>query len=149
MSALQRDAESGDGFYHWLAGFIDGEGCFSVMRREKWYTARLIVRLRDDDAPILHVIAERTGIGSLYQCRPQTDTSAAQFMWSVQTKPDALALMGTLDRHPLRAKKRHDYAIWREAVLAWEVRDYERMGACKREIEDGRRYLDLATAGAL
>lgn len=114
-----------DAFGHWLAGFIDGEGTFAINRQnvgreQSTYGCKLIVKLRDDDAPILEEIREKTGAGTICRKGPGSDgrTNNAQAAWQVQSRGDCLRMVEILDRYPLRAKKSRDYAVWREAVLA-------------------------------
>src|SRR4051794_19513863 len=79
------DALEADGFGHYLAGFVDGEGSFLIRRQKRKcglvYTCDLSIGLRVDDTPILEEIRDRTGLGiiwtaSRYQfgpnCHPQS-----------------------------------------------------------------------------
>jgi hypothetical protein len=80
--------ELDDAFGHWLAGFADGEGCFSIIRT----------------------------VGQL-----------AEFF----------------TRYPLRAKKRTDFAIWRQAVELWIQRrrrngDWDAIGLLATELSANR-----------
>lgn len=147
-----------DAFLHWLAGFIDGEGCFSIngsATGRRAYSCSFDLGLREDDSAILDEMVRRLGIGKVYyrvtgrsQCRIAT--------WTLRNKRDCLMLVEILDEHPLRAKKARDYAIWREAVLEWETvsqfdwRDDEtlterrlsrlRLGELKVALSEGRRH---------
>lgn len=138
-------------FGHWLAGFIDGEGCFRVHCEKggTYYACHFTLKLRDDDRAILEEIVERTGIGHL---KPDLvrGTSKPAMVWVVQSKAECVKLVALLDQYPLRAKKRNDYAIWREAVDHWTTgprgnrwhgpRDWTQMIAYKTAIEDARAY---------
>jgi hypothetical protein len=63
----------------------------------------------------------------------------------VSSKGDCLTLVGILDRFPLRAKKRRDYAIWREAVMVLaQAPDWERMGELHEALRRGRVYSESA-----
>ena len=111
-----------DDFGHWLAGWIDGEGCFLINRMQTAYQPRMRLHVRDDDAEILDEIVKRTGIGYVARqpARPSHGRrNNPQAEWRVMSKADCVALVELLDRYPLRAKKARDYAIWREAVLYW------------------------------
>ncbi len=121
-----------DGFGHWMAGFIDGEGCFIIARntdkRRKGaayvrYACRMQVRLREDDADVVMEMRDRTGLGTVafLQAHPSQWDRKPQVVWNVISRADCLALVDLLDRYPLRAKKARDYAIWREAVSLWAV----------------------------
>ena len=118
-------------FGHWLAGFIDGEGHFGMVRR---YAERGVVRhgassrphfqitLRDDDLATLEQLRDRLGIGRIKRKTAGPFPSQGVYpskptaTWHVDRKRDLAVLVAVLDAHPLRAKKRRDYAIWREAV---------------------------------
>lgn len=148
-----------DGFGHWLAGFIDGEGCFAICRRQRKgyasYGVFMKLTLRDDDAAILHEIVAATGIGSLFipsQKRYQHNRNQKpQLGWMVASKADCRTLVAILDRYPLRAKKARDYAIWRDAVEFWASQswyvggrrgpqDWSPLERLAAELQDVRRW---------
>ncbi len=153
-------------FGHWLAGFIDGEASFNILKdvhhRQRTqpvtYYTRMVIHLRADDAPLLRAIHKRTGLGFVGG-RPARSTRGgaivgqAQATWSVGGKSDAVALVKLLDRHPLMSKKARDYAIWRRAVAniagkrrlgPWRPNDWSAVSALKAELEAARRYVDPA-----
>src|SRR4051812_8024445 len=103
------------GFGHWLAGFIDGEGCFLIVRTRTYHQCRFSLKVRDDDIAVIEEIQQRTQIGRVKANRSR-NTSNPQVEWIIDTKPDCLELVNILDKFPLRAKKARDYQIWREAV---------------------------------
>lgn len=154
-----------EGFGHWLAGFIDGEGCF-VVQRLRQGNAKCIfaIVLRMDDGAVLKQIQAELGVGRLV---PRKSPSASrrgsypELTWRVESKEGCLALVRFLDKYPLRAKKAKDYALWREAVLCWQdvVRGpkqgengpvWERMESLRNELNEGRRYeaADAASVAA-
>jgi hypothetical protein len=104
-----------DAFGHWLAGFIDGEGCFWIRRDKSSWTVRFRLVLRYDDRPVLAEIARVTGLG-LLRDRDHSPGNP-QSGWEVHRKADQLMLVELLDLYPLRSKKARDYALWRKAVL--------------------------------
>jgi hypothetical protein len=145
-----------DAFGHWLAGFIDGEGCFRIQcglagRRFPYYTCQFSLKQRDDDGGLLREIVERTGIGRVRGDGTRSGNSKPCLRWCVESKADTAALVALLDRYPLRSRKRHDYAIWREAVIyrasdprgnRWHgSRNWEPMADFKRRIEEARAYV--------
>jgi LAGLIDADG endonuclease len=108
-------------FGNWLAGFIDGEGCFILRETTAdYFRCGFSIELRVDDAPIIEEIQTRLGIGTIkYRHRPgKNGNDCPQVSWNVQSQPQCVVLMELLDRHPLRAKKAHDFAIWRMALKA-------------------------------
>jgi hypothetical protein len=86
------------------------------------YRCAFRVSLRVDDAPILWEIRERTGIGRVkeYAARKQIARRGhGVVQWQVDSRRACEELIVLLDRYPLRAKKRRDYELWREAVAVW------------------------------
>lgn len=106
-------------FGFWLAGFIDGEGCFNCQPKSKTLNAvhtSMVVGLRADDFLILESCRDKTDLGAL-QYIQQRD-QIGRWCWVVASKPDCQSLVAILDRYPLRSKKRRDYEIWRKIVVA-------------------------------
>lgn len=117
MSEQRVDAAFG----HWLAGFIDGEGCFRIQRglanrRFPYYACSFSLKQRDDDRALIADIVERTGIGTLREDRHRSGNSKPCVLWVADSKAHTEALAELLDRYPLRSRKLRDYLIWREAV---------------------------------
>lgn len=144
-------------FGNWLAGFIDGEGCFSILNSsyQRAWSCRFAIKLRLDDEPILRECQQRLGIGTIQYEGEDDHGGKPKARWSVHTKGDALKLIEVLDEHPLRAKKARDYVIWREAVVEWHriggprsgnhgMADWSRIEALKARLEAVRRYPVLA-----
>jgi len=115
-------------FGHWLAGFIDGEGSFTItVYRNKdgsprHYGTRFHIGLRDDDSPIIEEIADRLGFGLRVQQRGSWDDRYGkrhnpQKFFQLNSAIDCMKLVKLLDKYPLRAKKAKSYAIWRLAVI--------------------------------
>jgi hypothetical protein len=149
-----------DAFGHWLAGFIDGEGSFTITagRGRGSAVCALSLGLRDDDRPILDDIACTTGLGRVFN-HHRSGTSRPRAVWKVYSRPDCAALVNLLDRYPLRAKKARDYAIWREAVGVWTAVIYrgpgapalnrptwDRMAVLREEIRKVRIYTEHGAA---
>lgn len=112
-------------FLNWLAGFIDGEGSFHGFYQPNGTPSfQFAIVLRSDDGPILEEIAARTGIGQVRYSpsypRDRGTNRKPQVTWRVSPLSGCLELVKILDQHPLRAKKKRDYASWRRGVLEWE-----------------------------
>lgn len=105
-------------FKAWLSGFIDGEGSFCIVKESKGsgYRVGMSIQLREDDGYILEECRNRLGIGSLCRCAPAGNNPSHTYKWDIRSHDDCLKLIEVLDVHPLRAKKRRDYALWREAA---------------------------------
>lgn len=101
-----------------LASLADGEGCFHIGKRGKNYMCSFIITLRQDDAPLLRIFQEATGVGSMY-FRPASGNMKPKVRWEVHRKKEVLALAGIFDAYPLWSKKATDFTIWREAVHYW------------------------------
>lgn len=141
----------------WFAGFTDGEGCFSLnihrhqVRQEgvrvgwkvsgvqPWFQ----IGLREDDEGILRELADEFGGTVTYHPRPKGDTSKrrGRYCWIASSKESLRALVDYFDRFPLRAKKRADYVVWREAVLIYLADGCkgERLPELRVSLMEGRR----------
>lgn len=146
-------------FNHWLAGFIAAEGCFRVHRTHKnepWakHSCFFSLKLRDDDTFVLREILQRTGIGKLHSEKTRSGGSKPATAWNIESKIDCMRLVVLLDSFPLRARKAHDYAIWRDAVMHWTSMtrgnrwsgpsDWGAMAAFKTALEEVRQYKPLS-----
>ena len=110
---------------HYVAGFIDGEGSFSIsIGKHKTLKRGLEIRpefemeLRKDDQEILERILITIGVGRIYDCSYQ------RYGWYPHAKYKITSiwdmhkyLFPFLDRHPLQAKKRKSYKLFRTIVL--------------------------------
>jgi LAGLIDADG endonuclease len=104
-------------FGNWLAGFIDGEGCFHIaaVNRPGGFRPRFTLTVRADDATIVQEAAAVTGVGRTHFYRAASGNRVIR--WCVQAQADCEALCVLLRQHPLRAKKKHDFDVWEEAVV--------------------------------
>lgn len=117
---------------HYVAGFIDGEGCFSVsIGKHKTLKRRLEVRpefdveLRADDKNILERILITIGCGKIY------DQSYDRYGWFphakykiTSTKDMVNYLFPFLDKCPLQAKKAEVYKYFKEIVLMYVKKEH-------------------------
>lgn len=141
---------------YWLAGLIDGEGCFRVQanhsrtRGVETYATSFTLKLRDDDELILRTIIALTGIGRYAHDSKGRGNSRPCSVWVVDTRGGCAALVTLLDAFPLRTRKARDYAVWREAVEEWTngergnrwdgPRDWTRMGELQGALVAAREY---------
>jgi hypothetical protein len=147
-------------FGNWLAGFVDGEGCFYIARiatRKKGveyvnYRCAFTIGLRDDDRAIIEEIRNTFGFGLMADVKPRGIGKSPMVYLQVLNKADVLLLVDFFDRFPLRAKKARDFAIWREAVLEWNSKlrgggrhigrqDWSRMAELHEELKAVRKYV--------
>ena len=98
---------------HYIVGFVDGEGCFSVSLNkndDRMPEVRLIfeIELREDDEPILHEIQKVLECGNIYRLeyeryvkwRPHVKLKVSNFS-DISTK-----IIPFFQKYPLQAKKR-------------------------------------------
>ncbi len=106
----------------YIAGFVDGEGCFSLFYRKdikkfkksqktyyEWKVCFAIVN-RIDDANLLKNIKNTLNVGSLYFGKRlvQFRVSNLDELYNV--------VIPFFNKYKLRAKKRKDFKLWSEAV---------------------------------
>lgn len=108
----------------WFVGLTDGEGSFQIDKRNHRspganYHCHFTIALRDDDRAILEEIRDTLGIGKIYD-KPDRSTLTCkkrpQVEYRVGTIADCAELVKLFDTYPLRAKKRRDFEIWKQAV---------------------------------
>lgn len=122
---LGLDLQIPDDFGHWFAGFVDGEGCFTISKkpaRHKGITLTFTIKLRDDDDGILHEIKNTLGIGRIYYRNKEYVRERGHFInnqvdWRVRRIGDIIhVIIPLFEKYPLRAKKKHDFKIWSQAA---------------------------------
>ena len=110
---------------HYVAGFIDGEGCFSVsigrhktLKRGFEIRPEFTIELRKDDQEVLERIVVTIGAGKIYDC------SYERYGWFPHAKYKVTSiwdmkeyLFPFLDKYPLQAKKAKSYKYFQEIVL--------------------------------
>jgi hypothetical protein len=137
-------------FGHWLAGFVDGEGSFCISAPRNAFICKFSLSLRKDDEAVLLECMSQAGVGYVADNkRKQRHTNERPTCrWDVGGKQQCLRLVWIFDRHPLRAKKARDFAIWRKAVIEWNFIDGRRervdwscMADLRDQLNEGRRYV--------
>ena len=108
----------------YIAGFVDGEGCFALSMRKDvrherkskatYYSwkASFAINLRADDAALLKCIQNRLGVGSVTFTK---DKTSVRFQVS-----DLYELRDVIvpffELHTLYGKKGRDFKLWSEAI---------------------------------
>jgi hypothetical protein len=116
-------------FGPWLSGFTDGEGCFQIWtaRVRRWSRggASFTIALRADDGAILELIQSFLGCGKIHRKPGRTCTCRSGKLSVINPqhffRVDSLSSLTDVvaphfERFPLLAKKRHDFAIWKQGV---------------------------------
>jgi hypothetical protein len=116
----------------YVAGFIDGEGCFTIVI-SKHKTKRLgmdarlhfQIEVRADDREIIENIQETLDCGRIYYL------SYERYGWHphVELKVSSLSeitgkLIPFLQKFPLRAKKRHSFELFLQAVEVFTSKEH-------------------------
>ena len=136
---------------HWLAGFTDGEGCFSISRRavtpgrlkvsanaREFFVCDFRIKVRQDDADLIEQLPKLTGFGSV--ARQKASLNAGRnnnpsVIWICATRADTLGIVELFEQYPLRSKK--DRKVWSKAVRYWNDPIRTRIGLTGR---GGQRY---------
>lgn len=117
---------------HYVAGFIDGEGCFSVsigkhktLKRGLEIRPEFDIELRADDKNILERILITIGCGKIY------DQSYERYGWFphakykiTSTKDMVNYLFPFLNKYPLQAKKAEVYRYFKEVVTMYTKKEH-------------------------
>lgn len=100
----------------YIAGFVDGEGCFSIGT----HACSFVIKLRDDDRVLLEWIqSEMGGVGTIRKIAGAGGNQNPQAAFIVSRKAELRWLTELFDTFPLRGKKGRDFLIWRDAVIEW------------------------------
>jgi len=107
----------------YIAGFVDGEGCFALkfrrdVRHERknkpvyfYWSVEFAICLRVDDAEILERIQYTLDCGRISIAKRGLARYAVNRMTDLRGK-----VIPFFDRYILQAKKVHDFKLWKEAV---------------------------------
>ena len=99
----------------YVAGFVDGEGCFSIaLRKDKgkyfYWKASFAIEIRKDDKALLNSIKEFFGFGTLCQSR-----DCVRYQIS-DTQILSEKVIPFFEKNSLLGKKKNDFILWKEAV---------------------------------
>ena len=112
----------------WLAGIVDGEGCFGSRRTQRQcFLPRFSLTSRYDDQEIQREILRIMGCGKIYLngCKGRTSqlyNRCPQFYYDLRNlKVILTAAIPIFDCCEFRSKKKEEYVLWRKlAFLAGE-----------------------------
>jgi hypothetical protein len=130
------------GFSAYFGGFFTGEGHL-LLRPD---ACRVVLKLRDDDRPLLDAIASHTGIGRVY-AMPATATSRPAAAWIVYRHTELAKAVELLENAGLRGRKQREFAEWRKGALEYGAarsagrrRDTARIADACAALVAARRY---------
>jgi hypothetical protein len=147
----------------WAAGFIDGEGSFTIEKRKNnhkstngpdfFYAPKLSVHLRADDESSIRALQAAFGVnGYCYKRTPRKPSTYGSWskptiecIW--RTHEHLPEIIKVFDAHPLQGKKSRDYAIWSTAVKKYlnkEIGSKERqkvLEIARVELQTIRKYI--------
>lgn len=110
----------------YIAGFVDGEGCFALkfrkdikqnkgnkkLREYFYWGVEFVIQLRSDDIEILRLIRETLDCGSVHTLK-----NGDQVRYSVQnSKENHNKIVPFFRKYPIRGKKGLDFELWAQAV---------------------------------
>lgn len=112
---------------NYVAGFVDGEGCFALkyrtdkqvnketgkVREYKYWSAEFAIVLHPSDKSLLYLIKEKFGVGSI-----SFKKTGDQARFSVQkTKNLKEVIIPFFKKYRLKGVKSKDFELWSKAVL--------------------------------
>ncbi len=117
---------------HYIAGFIDGEGCFSVsigkhktLKRGLEVRIEFSIEVRADDREIIERIRKTIGCGNIYDIPYRKQGWYPHVKYKIGSRKDMVNyLFPLLDEYPLQAKKRKSYKIFKKVVLMCENKEH-------------------------
>jgi len=125
----------------YIAGFVDGEGCFSVSIRPHptvRYGTRFVIGpvfqiyQHHDNLDLLEKLKEFFGCGHITSKGP----SSSVMTYAVSGRQDLEAvIIPFFERHPLNSTKHEDFLKFREIVLAMQRKEHRQEDGFRRIVE--------------
>jgi hypothetical protein len=114
----------------YVAGFVDGEGCFALKfrrdvrhdRKNKpvyfYWDIEFAIMLKGDDKEILYKIRDTLECGKVGNIDKR-----GSIRYAINDINDlSNKVVPFFQKYPLHAKKRHDFDLWREAVTIFKIK---------------------------
>jgi len=110
----------------YIAGFVDGEGCFALKfsketKRKRSgspeyfnWRAEFAILLKEDDIRILGLIKNTLGVGSLSLNYSRGKTFARYSVQNIKELHEVIVPF--FNKYSLRAKKAEDFKLWKKAI---------------------------------
>lgn len=148
----------------YVAGFIDGEGCFYLTYRSETKKNRpgkpkyyrwlpyFAMTVRKDDVEILRKIQNTLDCGRIYFLKNQESKWGSQAYFGVQHINDLYEkVMPFFKKYQLRAKKRYDFDLWRQGLeilyrnkrarKSCSAKDHERLASLRARMREYKSHL--------
>jgi len=122
----------------YIAGFVDGEGCFALKFRRDikterknsptyfYWNAEFAICLRKDDEEILRMIK------NIFKCGGISIDKRGYVRYSVSDITNLVTrVIPFFDLYKLKAKKRFDFELWKEAVKILEKNKKKNVNVAK------------------
>ena len=117
---------------NYVAGFIDGEGSFSISigknseyRRGVQVRAEFEIELRADDQEVLERILITIGCGKIYDCSYDRYGWFPHVKYKITSAEDMVNyLFPFLDKYNLQAKKSRVYKLFKQIVLMYRKKEH-------------------------
>lgn len=112
-----------DSFGNYIAGLTDGEGCFALHYGKhsrnncQNVTVGFVISLRSDDKEILYEIQKVLQCGYVRQTKVYRNDKSRHSFHVTKISELTEVIVPFFEKYKLRAKKRKDFEIWKEAVL--------------------------------
>jgi hypothetical protein len=111
---------------YWVAGIIEGEGCFYINKHQKSPQTRIEVKMTDKD--IINRLQQITKLGLIYHVPTDSTRHKDCYEWRVNKQPDVIGLLMTI--YPLMGKRRQ--AKIRECLEVWKSFQTQRQRPCPK-----------------
>lgn len=135
----------------YIVGFVDGEGCFcasiskhKTLKRRREVRLFFEIELREDDREILEAIRDHLGCGKIYYLDYERYAQWKPHVKLKISKNGDLVnrIIPFFDAHPLIAKKRHSYKLFREIAFMMKRKEhltdagFERISLLKQQMNE-------------
>lgn len=125
-----------------VAGIIDGEGCFTINKYFKNPQIGIQVQMTDKDT--IFKLRDLTGLGTIVEIDRKTANWKTVWRWNVSKQKDSSSLMMTI--YPLMSERRKIKI--KECLTEWKSFQYRQYRNCprghswklKKETSDGKFY---------
>ena len=115
----------------YISGFVAAEGCFYFSSGRP----RFSIHLRQDDRPLLELLASSTGLGKVSEHRPAPPLNPSA-TWNIAAGGELAELRGLLLRGGLSGRKLKELDVWGDAVD-----ELNRVVPCRDVLEQAKEQL--------